>query len=179
MLPNRSFSLWLLAVMAAAQTEASLISYQDYPIPIVDSDNFDQSKTYSPINFPTVSSLDLDVRSVVAFASADTLGGLDTAQNIFQKGAFSDSYASLQIVDPTGKFATTETNILPGSQIVGQTASGQTITGIAKFGKTETLNGSTNSQNLLKVHYKTVPLEDTNSGCFVGGNPTPLTDGCT
>ena len=59
--------------------------------------------------------------------------------------------------------------------MVGKTASGNLITGIAKYGKSETPFGST---NVLRVHYPDYPPEQTKDGCFVGGNLVPLKNGC-
>ena len=176
MMPTRSVSLWLFAVIATTKTEAGLV--ENYPFP-TESEIPKSGVVYSPINFATVASLDLDMRSIDAFASVDTLSGLEAAKSIFQKGGYSDSVANLMILDPQGEYAGTTTVILPGATVVGQTASGVTITGIAKYGKTEVLNGSSSSGNVLQVHYPKVALENTNQGCFVGGNPVPIIDGCT
>ena len=171
--------LCLLAAIAACKTEAGLI--ENYPFPEnSDIPDFGIGMTYSPINFATISSLDLDLRSIDAYiAVANSQNGVNIAQKLYEQGAFSDVYANLKILDPTGKYATSETNIVAGATVVGKTASGKAITGIAKYGKTETLNGSEGSENILQVHYPSVSVADTNFGCFVGGNPTPITDGCT
>lgn len=69
---------------------------------------------------------------------------------------------------------------MSGATVTGKTASGKEIVGIAKFGKIQTLNGGSEAdENVLQVHYPKVAVKDTNSGCFAGGNPTPIVDGCT
>lgn len=170
-------SLCLLAAIAASKTEARLV--EDYPFPANSDPDFSQGMMYNSINFATIASLDLDMRSISAYVSSNSQSGYDSAQNIFQQGVFSDVYANLMIIDPTGKYATSETNIIAGSTVTGKTASGREIVGIAKYGKVQTLNGSEASENVLQVHYPKVLAKDINSGCFAGGNPTPITDGCT
>ena len=39
------------------------------------------------------------MRSINGFLASDTPSGLESAKNIFSKGAFSDAFANLQIVD--------------------------------------------------------------------------------
>lgn len=163
---------WLALLLLSSTTSAGLIE-DLYPVPANSNQPGDGgSDTYSPLNFRSVASLDMDMRSINGFLASDTPSGLESAKNIFSKGAFSDAFANLQIVDQD-EYSTF--SITPGATVVGKTASGNLITGIAKYGKSETPFGST---NVLRVHYPDYPPEQTKDGCFVGGNLVPLKNGC-
>lgn len=152
----RQFLLLLFAAVMAQQpllADGGLIS-DAYAIPLRSSESL--------FNFDNVAALDLDQRAIVARLASETGDNMNKAYEVFLNGAFSASYAELTITDDE---SFSDLVVPLGTPIVGVTASGSTIMGMANIQK----NAGTTS---LEMRYPS------DSSCNVGGNPSPITTGC-
>ena len=103
--------------------------------------------------------IDKDIRTIYSRTILGTQDALDEAESIFLKGAFSDSYAQLTLVDSL------LTEIKAGTHVTGTTTAGSETKGHvyedAKVGDTK-----------LKVVY------DEPYSCYIGGLSEPVRDHC-
>lgn len=159
----RFFVLLLVAALAQQPVLAEGVLIEDlYDIPDSNSNVDGTSSVY----FESVAALDLDQRTIVARLASESIDGLAAAEKVFEMGAFSDTFAVLTITD--GGFS--NLSVPAGTPVVGTTASGATIRGIANF-------GSDFGNSTLEVHYVSAS-ESSSNVCSVGGNPQPITTGC-
>ena len=133
-----------------------------YSIP--DGNDRNWNSVYNNVNFETVSTLDLDMKTILARLASETIDGLDAAKKVFEAGAFADALAILKIADP----AFFNLNVPPGTPVIGTSTSGTTIEGTVNF-------GSNFGNDMLEVHYAPGGMSGI---CSVGGNPNPTTSGC-
>ena len=103
--------------------------------------------------------IDKDIRTIYSRTILGTQDALDEAESIFLKGAFSDSYAQLTLVDSL------LTEIKAGTHVTGTTTAGSETKGHvyedAKVGDTK-----------LKIVY------DEPYSCYIGGLSEPVRDHC-
>jgi len=89
----------------------------------------------------------------------------DIAKNVYEHGAFSRSYALLDLEKPLPSV------VQQGTVVKGYTRSGDRVTGTVRrlmpAGQTE-----------LDVLYEMDDDEDPSTGCYVGANPEPVVDEC-
>jgi len=118
---------------------------------------------YSYLNFNSVALLDQDMMVIQARMAAEDNDGMLAAQRVFENGAYSEAFAVFTISDPN--FINLD---VPAGIVDGKSASGVDIRGISHY-------GSPFGNSTLTVHYGTATG---GAVCRVGGNPTPITDGC-
>lgn len=135
--------------------------------------------SYQPTSTKSESllSIDLDQRTLQGRLALLTQEGLNEAQGIYNQGAFVEPYAFLTV---TSKFTILDDEVLNTINMVvqGQTESGATVQGVVVQmysidDDDASQNTSSHAKYMLKVQYD--PLAE----CAVGGNPTPITAGCT
>lgn len=139
------------------------------------------AQPYSYLNFNSVGLLDQDLKTINARLAAENADGMLAAQRVFEKGAYSEAFAVFTFSDVN--FINLD---IPPGIVDGKTASGADVRGISHY-------GSPFGNNTLTVHYPvggttadsevdmvTGTLESMGGGAFcrVGGNPSPVTDGC-
>lgn len=91
-------------------------------------------------------------------------GDLESAKKVYELGAHSRSYAELSL-----GFEGLPGDVGPHTIVSGVSVSGEPITGVG-------IDEGKLGAKTLKVRYH----NDENSvQCFVGGNPEPITEGCT
>ena len=136
---------------------------------------------YEFLRFDSVAVLDMDAMILLARLASESPTGMDAASDLFEKGAYSEPFAvfALPAADNPVLY---NTDVPPGSGVIGVSPTGGTVQGITRY-------GSPPGNTTLTVHYPpdgTVEdaMEDDEmdrvggSVCRVGGNPTPVTDGC-
>eukprot|EP00535_Pseudo-nitzschia_heimii_P001999 CAMPEP_0197179574 /NCGR_PEP_ID=MMETSP1423-20130617/4473_1 /TAXON_ID=476441 /ORGANISM="Pseudo-nitzschia heimii, Strain UNC1101" /LENGTH=624 /DNA_ID=CAMNT_0042629497 /DNA_START=259 /DNA_END=2133 /DNA_ORIENTATION=- len=136
---------------------------------------------YSFLRFDSVAALDGDQKIILARLVSESDEGMLAAQRVFEKGAYSEPFAVFSHPIITGS------DIPPGTVVTGPSVGGGLIRGVAHY-------GSPAGNGTLTVHYPTRGTDDDaeidvatgtldNLGgggamCRVGGNPSPVTDGC-
>lgn len=113
-------------------------------------------------------SIDLDQQLMEKYLDAHTDEGFDVARDVYQKGAFSRSYAKVTLEKPL------TVDVKQGATVRGFNVRGEPMTG--------TLRRSYKSAEMKKqldVLYEMDDDEDPTTGCYVGANPEPITDWCT
>ena len=110
--------------------------------------------------------IDLDQLAIENELAADTAQSLNQAFNIYSRGAFSGSEATI--------------TISPGLTVGAK--KGMPVTGFSPtriYQVTGTLNNAyPATTNVLKILYDISAVQDNYVGCQVGANPTPNTERC-
>ena len=109
--------------------------------------------------------IDLDQQALEAQLSLGTDATYAVARQIYEQGAFSKSIATVSVN------GTTSSSIPKGTQVVGQTASGDAVSGTV-------LNDVAAGSTSLQIQYATNEVQDNYVGCQVGANPNPNVEGC-
>ena len=97
--------------------------------------------------------------------AAGTDEGLANARKIYQQGAFSKSYAALNLTTPLTSQLQMEV------PVTGKSTTGDEIRGTV-------LEDADVGDTVLNVQYATSNVQASYVGCQVGANPTPVTTGC-
>lgn len=109
----------------------------------------------------------LDLKSIEAQLAIGTQEGNDAAYSIYTKGAYSMPYADITLASPID----TPDIIKKGTEVSGKSSTGNDVTGVVM---TDTKKG----ESVIQVQYSYDADVKLNDQCFVGGIPTPVTDGC-
>jgi hypothetical protein len=107
----------------------------------------------------------LDQQAIEQGLAAGTDEGLANALRVYQEGAFSKSYAELNLAAPL------TSQIQGGVEVKGKSTAGNEIIGTV-------MEDADVGDSILKVQYDTTNVQASYSQCQVGANPAPVTDGC-
>lgn len=110
-------------------------------------------------------SIDQDQALIVKYLDEKTEESFQIARNIYEKGAFSRSFASVTLKTPLPN------NIEQGTLVHGTTVDGDPVLG-------EVLRPTPKGQTTLNILYDTTDSEVDYTGCRVGANPNPVKSGC-
>ena len=111
--------------------------------------------------------LDLDIRIIKQQLAVGTPTSFNVAYAVYDKGAFCDPIAKIQLGAPLPK---------PLSQ-------GDTIAGFSTGGVNEVhatlIDNTAKGETEIHVAYEINQMQSNYVGCQVGGNPNPRTERCT
>jgi hypothetical protein len=107
----------------------------------------------------------LDQQAIEQQLAAGTDEGRTNALKIYEQGAFSKSYAVLNLAAPLDK------QIQSGLEVKGKNTAGDEIIG-------NVLEDSDIGDSVVRVQYATTNIQESYVGCQVGANPDPVTEGC-
>jgi hypothetical protein len=119
----------------------------------------------SCLYFSAQASIDQDQALIVKYLDEKTEESFEIARNVYEHGAFSRSYASLNLAKPLSQ------DVKQGTMIKGVTVKGDPIVG-------EFLRPTLKGQTKLNILYDTTDADVDYTGCRVGANPNPVTYGC-
>jgi hypothetical protein len=107
----------------------------------------------------------LDQQAIEQQLAAGTEEGMANAMKVYQEGAFSKSYAVLNLAAPL------TAQIQSGVEVKGKTTAGNEVIG-------NLLEDADIGDSVLHVQYATTNVQASYVGCQVGANPEPVTEGC-
>jgi len=110
--------------------------------------------------------IELDIRTIEARLALKTLTGDNEARQVYLNGAYSKPYARLTL-----NSALSVDSINAGEEVRGTNAEGNQVKGTV-------MEDAKEGDDKILVLYHVPSYEDTKNGCFVGGNPQPITKGC-
>lgn len=91
--------------------------------------------------------------------------GRQKAMKVYAEGAFSKSYAEIQLATAL------EADVAKGLEVYGLSADQKVVRG-------KTAAVFKQGQSIIQVQYHASPQQATWTNCHVGGNPDPNTEGC-
>ncbi|CAB9527994.1 expressed unknown protein [Seminavis robusta] len=109
--------------------------------------------------------IDLDQQAIEQQLAAGTDEGRASAKDIYTNGAYSKTYAVLQLSAPL------TSEVQKGVEVTGKNANGDEILG-------NVLDVAEEGDTTIRVQYKTSNVQATYSTCQVGASPDPVTTGC-
>lgn len=107
----------------------------------------------------------MDVHAIKKELGKQNDEGWSNAMAIYRQGAFSKPIATLTLTEPL------QDSISSGTAVTGMAMDGSEIFG-ETFGKTGTNDTS------LRIAYDNDVMVTGHTHCSVGGNPSPIVDGC-
>lgn len=110
-------------------------------------------------------SIDQDQALIIKYLEEKTEESFQVARNIYEKGAFSRSYATVTL--KTGL----PSNVKQGTLVHGLTVDGNKVEG-------EVLRTTPKGETKISILYDTTDSDVDYTGCRVAANPSPVKDGC-
>ena len=109
--------------------------------------------------------IDLDQKLIEEQLAMETDQGRVIAMKVYTEGAFSKSYAEIQLTQPL------PVDVGKGVEVFGQAADGKIVRG-------KTAAAFKTGDSIIQVQYHAGTQQATWTNCHVGGNPNPNTQGC-
>lgn len=109
--------------------------------------------------------IDLDQKVIEEQLAMGTDQGRQKAMKVYAEGAFSKSYAEIQLATAL------EADVAKGLEVYGLSADQKVVRG-------KTAAVFKQGQSIIQVQYHASPQQATWTNCHVGGNPDPNTEGC-
>jgi len=113
--------------------------------------------------------IDLDQKSIETQLALQTEESFDKAEEIYNNGGHSKSYAKILLTEPTGL----RLPLAKGTPVSGTTTSGESVTG-------KLYSDAEAGDRTIKIQYKTLDVQEMYVGCQVGSLPPNehVTFGC-
>ena len=132
--------------------------------------NHEPILSYNPMTQVTdAAAIDLDQIALESMLNAQTQQGVQGGLAIYSNGAFSKSYAILNLDEPLDP--SMDISLPKGTPVVGQAVAGSEARG-------HLMENVTAGATTILVEYETGDEQRTYLGCQAGGNPDPNYDGC-